>query len=50
VNFNTFTFIYEDFRVLSAVFVQILLFATMCHTSPLFGMYSLCYLLTSHLT
>ena len=31
VNFNAFTFIYEDFRVLSAAFVQILLFA-MCHT------------------
>jgi len=31
VNFNAFTFIYEGFRVLSAAFVWILLFA-MCHT------------------
>ena len=31
VNFNAFTFICESFRVLSAAFVQILLFA-MCHT------------------
>jgi len=31
VNFNAFTFICESFRVLSAAFVQILLFAT-CHT------------------
>jgi len=28
VNFNAFTFIYEGFRVLSAAFVRILLFAT----------------------
>jgi len=28
VNFNVFTFIYEGFRVLSAAFVRILLFAT----------------------
>jgi len=35
VNFTTFTFIYEGFRVLSAAFVQILLLATMCHTSAL---------------
>jgi len=31
VNFYAFTFIYEGFRVLSAAFVRILLFA-MCHT------------------
>jgi len=31
VNFNAFTFICEGFKVLSAAFVQILLFA-MCHT------------------
>ena len=31
VNFDAFTFICESFRVLSAAFVQILLFAT-CHT------------------
>jgi len=31
VNFNAFTFICEGFRVLSAAFVRILLFA-MCHT------------------
>jgi len=31
VNFNAFTFIYEGFKVLSAAFVRILLFA-MCHT------------------
>jgi len=31
LNFNAFTFIYEGFRVLSAAFVRILLFA-MCHT------------------
>ena len=31
VNFNDFTFIYEGFRVLSAAFVRILLFA-MCYT------------------
>jgi len=35
VSFNTFTFIYEGFRVLSAAFVQILPLATMCHTSAL---------------
>jgi len=33
VNFNTFTFIYEGFRVLSAAFVWILLLATTCHIS-----------------
>jgi len=35
MNFNTFTFIYEGFRVLSAAVVWILLFATTCHTSAL---------------
>jgi len=35
VNFNTFTLICEGFGVLSAAFVQILLFATTCHTSAL---------------
>jgi len=41
LNFNTFTFIYEGFRVLSAAFVQILLLATMCHTSTLNSWYVL---------
>ena len=34
VNFDAFTFNYEGFKVLSAAFVRILLFA-MCHTSAL---------------
>jgi len=46
VNFNTFTFIYEGFRVLSAAFVQILLFATMCHTSALNSWHAFTVLLT----
>jgi len=51
VNFITFTFIYEGFRVLSAAFLQILLFAklllhvTLQHL--IVGMYSLRYLFTS---
>jgi len=50
LNFNTFTFIYEGFRVLSAAFVQILLFATTCHTSALNSWHVFNVLLTSHHT
>jgi len=46
VIFNTFTFIYGGFRVLSAAFAKILLFATMCHTSALNSWHVLTVLLT----
>jgi len=45
VNFNAFTFIYEGFRVLSAAFVQILLFA-MCQTWALNSWHVFIMLLT----
>jgi len=46
MNFNTFTFIYEGFRVLSAAFVRILQFATTCHTSALNSWHVFTVLLT----
>jgi len=46
MNFNTFTFIYEGFRVLSAASVRILLFATICHTSALNSWHVFTVLLT----
>jgi len=46
VNFNTFTFIYEGFRVLSAAFLQILLLVTMYHTSALNSLHAFTVFLT----